>query len=153
MRRTEAALLFRYPASSTLVTEEDVEMDQARASGLPENALFGALELSKDGWLLAIQFPDHRQPSLYPIKGGDATGLTAKLLSARDRWAKVSGEMPSIPLCYEAGCLLAVPRGARHRVPGGRFRQPAGQPARPSGEDRSHRCAHAVARADRLVPG
>ena len=78
-------------------------MDQARASGLPENALFGALELSKDSWLLAIQFPDHQQPSLYPIKGGDATGLTAKLLAARDRWAKVSGEMPSITLCYEAG--------------------------------------------------
>lgn len=51
-------------------------MDQARASGLPENALFGALELSKDSWLLAIQFPDHQQPSLYPIKGGNATGLT-----------------------------------------------------------------------------
>ena len=78
-------------------------MDQARASGLPENALFGALELSKDSWLLAIQFPDHQQPSLYPIKGGNATGLTEKLLAARDRWAKVSGEMPSITLCYEAG--------------------------------------------------
>ena len=56
-------------------------MDQARASGLPENALFGALELSKDSWLLAIQFPDHQQPSLYPIKGGNATGLTEKLLA------------------------------------------------------------------------
>jgi transposase len=28
----------------------------------------------------------------------------AKLIAARDRWAKVSGTPPSIVLCYEAGC-------------------------------------------------
>jgi transposase len=27
----------------------------------------------------------------------------AKLIAARDRWAKVSGSPPSIVLCYEAG--------------------------------------------------
>jgi transposase len=61
------------------------------------------LELSKSSWLLAIQFPDRPQPSLYPIKGGDTEGLMAKLTAARDRWTKASGESPSITLCYEAG--------------------------------------------------
>jgi len=38
-----------------------------------------------------------------PIRGGDTEGLMAKLMAARDRWAKVSGKSPSIVLCYEAG--------------------------------------------------
>lgn len=80
-----------------------MDQHQATISELPENSLHGALELSKDSWLLAIQFPDRQQPSLYPIKGGDAEGLMAKLMTARDRWAQVSGKIPSIMLCYEAG--------------------------------------------------
>jgi transposase len=78
-------------------------MDRATASALSDSILHGALELSKSSWLLAIQFPDRPQPSLYPIKGGDTEGLMAKLTAARDRWTKVSGESPSITLCYEAG--------------------------------------------------
>jgi len=35
------------------------------------NTLHCALELSKKTWLLAIQFPDREQPSVYPVKGGD----------------------------------------------------------------------------------
>ena len=69
----------------------------------PKTALYGALELSKNSWLLALQFPDRAQPSLYPIRGGDTEGLMAKLIAARDCWAKVSGKAPSIVLCYEAG--------------------------------------------------
>lgn len=69
----------------------------------PENTLYGALELSKNRWILSLQFPDHQQPSLYPITGGDAEGLMLKLAAARDRWAKVSGKSPSIMVCYEAG--------------------------------------------------
>jgi hypothetical protein len=61
------------------------------------------LELSKKSWLLAIQFPDREQPSLYSIEGGDAEKLMAKLTAARDRWAKVSGAVPVITLCYEVG--------------------------------------------------
>jgi len=61
------------------------------------------LELSKKSWLLAIQFPDREQPSLYPITGGDTEGLMAKLTAARDRWAKTSGALPMITLCYEVG--------------------------------------------------
>ena len=67
------------------------------------NTLHCALELSKKTWLLAIQFPDREQPSVYPVKGGDAGALMTKLIAARDRWAKVSGSPPSIVLCYEAG--------------------------------------------------
>ncbi len=78
-------------------------MNQASPSERPESRLHGALELSKNSWLLAIQFPDRPQPSLYPIKGGDTEGLMAKLMAARERHAKVSGETPTITLCYEAG--------------------------------------------------
>jgi transposase len=67
------------------------------------NTLECALEMSKKTWLLAIQFPDREQPSVYTIKGGDAAALLAKLIAARDRWAKVSGSPPSIVLCYEVG--------------------------------------------------
>src|SRR5215468_2162171 len=67
------------------------------------DTLFCALELSKNTWLLGIQFPDREQPSVYPIKGGDSDGLMAKLLMATDRCAKISGKKPSILICYEAG--------------------------------------------------
>jgi transposase len=79
-------------------------MDQVVASAFPQSTLHAALELSKNSWLLAIQFPDRPQPSIYSIKGGDAEGLIAKLTAARDRWAKVTGKAPrSTVLCYEAG--------------------------------------------------
>jgi transposase len=69
-----------------------------------KTTLHCALELSKSSWLLAIQFPDRPQPSLYRIKGGDAAGLMSQLLIARDRCAKATGEAPStITLCYEIG--------------------------------------------------
>ena len=78
-------------------------MDHTITGTPAETILHGALELSKNSWLLALQFPDRAQPSLYPIRGGDTEGLMAKLMAARDRWAKVSGKAPSIVLCYEAG--------------------------------------------------
>src|ERR1700686_2386756 len=78
-------------------------MDHANTDTPAETILHGALELSKNSWLLALQFPDRVQPSLYPINGGDTVGLMAKLTAVRDRWAKVSGKTPSIVLCYEAG--------------------------------------------------
>jgi hypothetical protein len=43
-------------------------MDQTTFT-LSANTLHCALELSKNSWLLAIQFPDPEQPSLYPIEG------------------------------------------------------------------------------------
>jgi hypothetical protein len=54
-------------------------------------------------WLLAIQFPDREQPSVYPIGGGDTEKLMAKLTAARDCWPKVSGALPVITVCYEVG--------------------------------------------------
>ena len=78
-------------------------MDQVVASTPQTDKLFCALELSKKTWLLGIQFPDHEQPSVYPIKGGDREFLLAKLWMATDRCAKLSGKKPSVVICYEAG--------------------------------------------------
>src|SRR5690242_3202594 len=85
------------PPSETL-TSGDLEMTEATVR--TKTTLHCALELSKSSWLLAIQFPDRPQPSLYRIKGGDAAGLMSQLLIARDRCAKATGEAPStITLC------------------------------------------------------
>jgi transposase len=78
-------------------------MTQFPLSTSDEQTLHAALELSKNSWLLAIQVPGRDNPSLHPIKGGDAKGLMAKLDAARDRLAKVSGRVPKVRLCYEAG--------------------------------------------------
>jgi transposase len=78
-------------------------MGQATPSTVSANTLHCALELSKKSWLLAILFPDREQSSLYSIEGGDADRLMVKLTAARDRWAKVSGALPIITLCYEVG--------------------------------------------------
>ncbi len=48
-----------------------------------DQSIHAALELSKNSWLLAIQVPGRDNPSLHPIKGGDADGLMAKLDAAR----------------------------------------------------------------------
>ena len=76
-------------------------MDRTSCSAV--STLHCGLELSKKSWLLAIQFPDREQPSVYPIGGGDTERLMAKLTAARDCWAKVSGALPMITLCYEVG--------------------------------------------------
>ncbi len=68
-----------------------------------EQTVHAALELSKNSRLLAIQVPGRDNPSLHPITGGDADGLMAKLDAARNRVAKISGQMPKVILCYEAG--------------------------------------------------
>jgi transposase len=78
-------------------------MDRATNFTAPADRLFCAVELSKNSWLLGIQFPDREKASVYPLKGGDSEGLMAKLVAACDRWTKVSGKKPSIILCYEAG--------------------------------------------------
>ena len=59
-------------------------MNQTSSCAISTNTLHCALELSKNSWLLAIQFPDREQPSLYPIEGGNAEKLMAKLVAARD---------------------------------------------------------------------
>ena len=78
-------------------------MDCTSTAAPAGSILHCALELSKNTWLLGIQFSDRPQPSLYPIRGGNTEDLMAKLTAARDRCAKLSGRTPSIVLCYEAG--------------------------------------------------
>ncbi len=78
-------------------------MNQTSSCAISTSTLHCALELSKNSWLLAIQFPDREQPSLYPIEGGNTEKLMAKLAAARDCWAKVSGSPPAITVCYEVG--------------------------------------------------
>ena len=78
-------------------------MNQISCCATSSHTLHCALELSKKSWLLAIQFPDREQPSVYSIKGGDTEKLMAKLTAARDCWAKVSGSLPVITVCYEVG--------------------------------------------------
>jgi hypothetical protein len=45
-------------------------MDRATTSADLSNTLYGEMQLSKSTWLLASQFPDRPQPSLYPIEAG-----------------------------------------------------------------------------------
>ncbi len=73
-------------------------MTQFAVSTSNEQSIFAALELSKNSWLLAIQVPGRDNPSLHPIKGGDAEGLMAKLSAARERVAKVTGQTPTVTL-------------------------------------------------------
>ena len=60
-------------------------MTQFPVSTSSEQSIHAALELSKNSWLLAIQVPGRDNPSLHPIKGGDAEGLMAKLSAPRAR--------------------------------------------------------------------
>jgi len=78
-------------------------MTQFPVSASSEQSIYGALELSKNSWLLAIQVPGRDNPSLHPIGGGNAEGLMTKLDAARDRVAQVTGQTPKVTLCYEAG--------------------------------------------------
>ena len=78
-------------------------MTRIPAASSGEETFFAALELSKNGWLLAIQFPERDNPSRHPITAGDAEGLMAKHDAARKRLTKVSGQAPKVRLCYEAG--------------------------------------------------
>ena len=49
-------------------------MDHAITGTPAETVLHGALELSKNSWLLALQLPDRAQPSLYSIRAGTRKG-------------------------------------------------------------------------------
>jgi hypothetical protein len=76
-------------------------MNQMSCSATSSHTLHCALELSKKSWLLAIQFPDREQPSVYSIKGGDTEKLMAKLTAARDCWAKMSIDTLPFVLLHE----------------------------------------------------
>ena len=59
-------------------------MTQFSLSTSNEQSIHAALELSKNSWLLAIQSPERDNPSLHPIRGGNAEGLMAKLDAGLD---------------------------------------------------------------------
>ncbi len=101
-------------------------MTQFPVSTSSEQSIYAALELSKNSWLLAIQVPGRGNSSLYPIRGGNAEGLMAKLDAARDRLAKSSGQVPKLTLCYEAGYDgFWLARGLEHRGVVCRVMEPA----------------------------
>ena len=130
-------------------------MDQTTFT-LSANTLHCALELSKNSWLLAIQFPDREQPSLHSIEGGNTEKLMAKLMAARDCWAKTSGVLPVITLCYEVGhdafwlARFLKARGIECLVIDQGSLQVNRRGRRVA---RSSRRQDATADADRLVPG
>ncbi len=127
-------------------------MAQFLVSTSSKQSIYAALELSKNSWLLAIQFPDRDSPSLYPIRGGNAEGLMGKLDAARKRLAKVSGQTPKVTLCYEAGydgfwlARFLEQRGIECRV-----MEPASLQVncRAPGEDRPDRCREPASHAHR----
>jgi hypothetical protein len=75
---------------STAIRRSDFRCLDLLQATSGEHILHAALELSKNSWLLAIQFPERDKPSLHPIKGGDTDGLMAKRDAARERLAKLS---------------------------------------------------------------
>ncbi len=120
-------------------------MTRSAAISTTEHTLHAALELSKNSWLLAIQVAGRDNPSLHPIKGGNAEGLVAKLDAARKRVAKVTGQTPKVTLCYEAGydgfwlARFLDQRGIECRV------------MEPASLQVNRKARQASARADRLV--
>jgi hypothetical protein len=48
------------------------QIGRTSRSAVSTHILHWALELSKKSWLLAIQFPDGEQRSVYSIEGGDS---------------------------------------------------------------------------------
>jgi hypothetical protein len=85
-----------------------------RTSTPSGHTLHCALELSKNSWLLAIQFPDRPQPSIYAIEGGNTEKLMTKLTAARDSWGKMSGAVPAITVCLGSALVPSTPEIDRH---------------------------------------
>ena len=82
-------------------------MTRISAAITNDQSIYAALELSKNSWLLAIQVPGRDNPSLHPIKGGDAEGLMAKLDAARRRVSKVTGQMPTVTLATRPATMAS----------------------------------------------
>src|SRR5262245_34890423 len=66
-------------------------MDRATNSTAPADRVFCAVELSKNSWLLGIQFPDRQKASVYPSKG-TRKAMTSK--SCRSEGGTTAGEFP-----------------------------------------------------------
>ena len=73
-------------------------MTQFPVSTSNEQAVYAALELSKNSWPLAIQVPDRDNPSLHPIKGTDLSVYSQAHLN---KVARQLNERPRKTLEYE----------------------------------------------------
>jgi transposase len=62
----------------------------------PGSTIYGAIELSKKSWVVAVMHPSKDQPSIHRIRGGAFSDLVLKL-----RAAAQGGER--LLVCYEAG--------------------------------------------------
>lgn len=65
--------------------------------------LYVAIELSKAGWLVAMQTPLDGRPRRYKLKAGDIAGLLALIERWRERVIGAAGGKPAVFCCYEAG--------------------------------------------------
>lgn len=65
--------------------------------------LYVAIELSKAGWLVAMQTPLDGRPRRYKLKAGDIAGLLALIERWRERVIGADGGKPAVFCCYEAG--------------------------------------------------
>ena len=65
--------------------------------------LYVAIELSKAGWLVAMQTPLDGRPRRYKLKAGDIAGLLALVERWRERVIGADGGKPAVFCCYEAG--------------------------------------------------
>jgi hypothetical protein len=97
--------MFPHSPSSRLI-EGGYQMNQTSCFATSTLALHCALELSKKSWLLAIQFPDREQPSVYSIKGGDTEKFS--IFSARSgRHVGILGNfVRSLPVWTHGWALL-----------------------------------------------
>ncbi|MCB1519144.1 MAG: IS110 family transposase [Hyphomicrobiaceae bacterium] len=68
-----------------------------------DEIVFGAIELSKAKWLLAVQMSDLEQPSIYQLTGGDVDALIERLEAVEAQHRKRTGRTLRIVVCYEAG--------------------------------------------------
>jgi hypothetical protein len=68
-------------------------MDRATNTTAPADRLVCAVELSKNSWLLGIQFPDRQKASIYPLKGGSDIGKCC----LKQSWSYLASRGTSCP--------------------------------------------------------
>jgi transposase len=66
-------------------------------------SMFLAIELSRSGWLVAIQCPSDGRVSRHKLAGGDIDGLLALIGRARSKAERMIGSPVETICCHEAG--------------------------------------------------
>jgi transposase len=65
--------------------------------------VFLALDLSRTGWVVALQTSADPRISTYKLRAGDVERLLDLIERARAREQQRSGHVPEVRSCYEAG--------------------------------------------------